>query len=738
MIDATAIKKGAVTPLDPGKGLPNDPKSRVGHIRELFDLSAKYMHDNYWDELADVYRAVRCRTKPIMVRGKDGNQIEDKNRTNVCMPELNLIVRRKTARLTANPPTLDYYVPGGDPELLADRLTARAYYEYDKSGEAWEFRRSVQQANTFGFTYFKTYYDSVDIQRQIRYLRDKQRDRRIVMAAEDADPEQIEQAVASLGDVLTDQEVAAAVAKRGNELRTQQITSIYEGPVTKTRFIGDILLEPGCLTLNDSSFVIEEYRETALWLTKMLEKTYTDPESGISVPVFDEDAVADLVDQDVENRSDKHEELKRLLRDAIQMNHPNVANRLMPQKKFRVTEFHAPDKDGRLWIEYIGNDSVYLGKQPYPFDFYGKWVYTEYIPWPDLIGAIGDSSPRLLRFLHAMHNAAVGQRNDLIQNILRRTYMVSGEADIPDEAVERKFGRFLQVNDIAGIKQFQETDVPSSAWQTEAQIKSEMQQAEPTLGGVESGTEFNPQAGKTATTAILAAKSGDALTQFELDGLNLCLKELGEKKLEIHRQIADKPIPVPNRPHYVKSEALTQKFGKTSLITIDPYEIQDPLISVEPVAGSTLAVDDELRAGKIQTIYQMAEADPILWNKFAAAKLVLTTIKGVGDTSKLLNNPNPPAPAGPKISANITIAFDKLQPDTQNDILQYIGLPPSDDATAKGQLDAVIHTSRAADAAANLSSAANPGNTASNGTDNGAGILKAQMDKVNNKINAAP
>jgi hypothetical protein len=75
----------------------------------------------------------------------------------------------KDRPLTANPPTLNYYVPGDDPELLAERLTARAYYEYDRSGEAFEFKRGIQMANTFGYTYFKTFFDSVDVERQVRY-----------------------------------------------------------------------------------------------------------------------------------------------------------------------------------------------------------------------------------------------------------------------------------------------------------------------------------------------------------------------------------------------------------------------------------------------------------------------------------------------------------------------------------------------------------------------------------------
>src|SRR5689334_21465402 len=107
------------SPFEPETGATFDPEARVGEIRERRDESQRWMQNNYWDELAETWRAVKCRTKPIMVKNSQGKEEEDKNRTNVCMPELNLIVRRKTARLTANPPTLNYYVPGDDADPLA-------------------------------------------------------------------------------------------------------------------------------------------------------------------------------------------------------------------------------------------------------------------------------------------------------------------------------------------------------------------------------------------------------------------------------------------------------------------------------------------------------------------------------------------------------------------------------------------------------------------------------------------
>src|SRR5207237_7539375 len=76
----------------------------------------------------------------------------------------------------------------------------------------------------------------------------------------------------------------------------------------------------------------------------------------------------------------------------------------------------------------------------------------------------------------------------------------------------------------------------AEASEEEAQNMRMMSLAEPNLTTVEAGSDTNPQAGKTATTAVLAAKSADALTQFELDSLNWYLKEVGEKKLAMLQQ----------------------------------------------------------------------------------------------------------------------------------------------------------------------------------------------------------
>jgi hypothetical protein len=721
-----------------------DPDKRKSDIKQLYDASRKYREENFDEELAEAYRAVKVRTEKILIEDSKGNMVEDTNRTNVCMPGLNTIVKRKTARKTANPPTLNYYVPGDDPNMLSQRLTARAYYEYDRSGEAYELKRGVNQADIFGYSYWKHFYDTVEIQQQMRYQVASLTNRRNLLKAQGAGDDQIQEAIAKQGEDVDQQELADIIAQNGPEIRGTSPFTLYEGPVTKCRFIGDIFIEPGCLTLNASSYVIEEYTETDLWLRKMAKKTYKDPESGQDVPIFDKEKVQELWDKpSVDVTQDQINNLRQLFRSTIGKAEPMVEKRLLPGKRFRIKEYHGPDKQGQMWIEYIGNDSVYLGRQPYPFDLGGKFLYTEYIPWPDIIGAIGDSSPRALRFLHAMHNANAGQIIDVVNQSLRRQYKVSSAADIPDAAGIVTRGQFtfivMKNGDMNSVIPFAEPGVPPDAWQTNAFIKSEMRENEPSLGGVEAtGSEFSTEPGKTATTAILAAKSSDVLMQSEIDALNLTIGDQANIKLQIHCQLSDR-INIPNREKYTsKIQGLSERFGKTAMITIDSVpELQGQdgeFIEVEAVAGSTLAVDDELRANKIQSLYQMAAQNPAVFNQYEVAKLVLTTIKGVGDTSKVLNDPSQQKPPGPKISFSVTLPLDKaanVPEDILNQILPELGLQPSADVAHKQSIDALLHASQGADAAVNLAS---PAHT----KDMQGEILKGQQTKVQDKVNAAP
>jgi len=265
-----------------------------------------------------------------------------------------------------------------------------------------------------------------------------------------------------------------------------------------------------------------------------------------------------------------------------------------------------------MWIQWVGNERVFLGKMPYPWEFYGKYLYTEFVPLFDIISAIGDSIPRLHRFLQSLHNATVGQRKDLIRNLLKPIVLQRVGEDVPDEQIEKAFFRLITVKDPKNFAPFL-GDSPalasafSGAIEEEAQIMRMWALSDPSISNTESGTGDNPQAGKTATTAVLAAKSSDALIQFKLDSLNAYFKESGQKKLWMLSRTSETltihttstpSIPARSKPYSeIRQDRLSLPVSRRT----------SGRFGVEPEAMSMLSADDDIRRQAGQTLLQMAD-----------------------------------------------------------------------------------------------------------------------------------
>lgn len=700
----------------------------VADILDRRNESRRYMQINYWDQWEDVYRASKCRTKPIMVTDKNGNQVEDTTRTNVAMPELSLIARRKTARMTANPPQINYTVAQDDPNTpsgLGDKLTGWAYQQFDRSGEALEHRRLVQSSQIFGWGVNKHYWDTVEVTqkffRKVGNGSEYSLNRSGLMQLQGAPDDEISDAVKDGGEELGDEEVTNALAEYGNSVQVPQRKTQFEGPVAKNVFIGDFFMEPGCSSLNASGWAVENYFESDVWLKKYGLKTYIDPETEEETPIFDPKAIEELSDMPSWQpiyQQQPFDLRSRLRTNALGQTLPLWPTKLLRGKRYDVLECHSKDKEGQFWIEWIGNEKVYLGKMPYPWDLYGKSSYTELVPMFDLLSAYGDSTPLLLRHLWLLHNAIVGSRRDLVANILRPLMKIRAGADIPDEQVDRALFRLISMRnpedisplfeDMAGIG-----TALSAASEEEAQNMRMMALAEPNLTNVETGTDANPQAGKTATTAVLAAKSADALTQFEMDSLNWYLKESGEKKLAMLQQVEPetdqeggyKPYPIAAK-YAAKVEGLSQRYGKTSIVNLDFMEIQQE-IQVEPAAMSMLSVDDDIRRTGALQLVEMAGQMPSVVDPYYAAHNFASTIRGV-DADKAVPPPKPPTPAPPKISVTIAVKWPELPAGAQAQILSAAGTQVTPELQQELQigdtLKGIEKLSTAADHADNLMS----------------------------------
>jgi hypothetical protein len=616
------------------------------------------------------------------------------------MPEMSLIRRRKLARLTANPPQINYLTPNGENDPVAEKLTALAFQQFDRSGEALEHRRVVDSGITFGVGYSKCYWDTIEVMRRIR--------RPLVQPNQEAEGDYSNSGYSTQ---LDEDKIKQLLAQGETEMQDRQLTVKYEGPCVKNIFVGDLFLEPGARVMAESGWVVENYWETDVWMQKMLRKRFQDPDSGQEMPVFNLKACEELFDMPTPSTANTQLQpfdLRTRLRTAsLGQTIPMHPNRLVPGKRFDILESHQRDEYGMMWITWVGNEKVILGKMPYPWDLYGRYVYSEFVPLPDILNAVGDSTPRLLRWLHLLHNVTVGQRKDLVNAILRPIMKIKIGEDIPDEAIERRLMRVISVKDMNSLQPMAEPAsigaALSAANEEEKQIIEMLALAEPNMTVTQAGSETNPMAGKTATTAILAAKSADALTQFEIDGLNLYLKDLGEKKLWMNQQAMSEPTPL--SPTYVgKVQGLSQRGGRATGIQLDPMEIQED-IQVEPAASSMLAVDDEIRQNAAMKFYTLAVQDPANFDTNYAAEFLASTIRGV-DPARAVKPPAAPQPPPPKANIAIAVKWPELPPDVQAQLIEGMGGQVTPEAMQEldeqQAMQDVQHVSAAADAAANL------------------------------------
>lgn len=713
----------------------------ISDIIERRNLSRDYQRANYWDEFTEVFRGIMCRTKPIMKRDESGRETteEDTTRTNVAGPELNLIFRRNVARMTSRPPTLNYL--GGD-EMMAEMQSSLAKQQYDRSNEANEHRRVVMFAEAFGQGISKLWNDKVEPIRLKRVAlvhpvtgQVMHRDRRAIMEAQGAPSDEVSQAVSELGENMSDDEVAQVTQSSLNDITLRESVLKYEGPMLKAVFPGDFFFEPGVGSIDDSDWQIESYQETDLWLQKGVKDGYLDPD--VCDELISLDPGPDQPDQ-------KIADLKQMFRGVLNLGTPRVEKRLLAHKKFDILEQHKLNDDGQMEVTWISEKLTDkpLGKLVYPFDLYGQSVYDELVPLPSMIGAVGDSTPRLLRYLYYLLNFSAAQNFDYIANVLSPLIIRDSKTDAGQDIIKRGMFRELVVSSMNGVKIESLPPLPPGSFDRINLIRSQMGQAEPSMNQIEAGTNINPMAGKTATTAMLASKAADALLQFKIDGQDQWLRKVGQKKLWMNQQSASDAFTIQQQyftaklkeavtngqlPKWAADRAeiameqqasmtdklnehwgLSSRNGNTVAIRLDVREMQEDY-QVEPESGSYLSVDDELKKQTAMDLQQVATANPGLLDQRKIATVQLKTIRNLGapPESFLLPQQPPDPMAQAKLSASLSIKFETLEAGAQTFFLGQLGYQENPaDTQAKQQLEGIRHMSEAADHATNLLSPA--------------------------------
>lgn len=701
------------------------PKQIVGDVIEQRKASQRYFKDNYYPMWSQLYRNIHGRTKPDYLRGPDGSYKLDSDgqkmasdRTNVCAPDHFVMHRRGTARITRNPPNLRVRGFGQEPVENIEKTSARLMYNWDRSESQRAFKRVVHAAYGFGWGIGKVWYDEVPIVRQLRKLTRSLSNKDFLSLTDSRDPKvgtAVRQFGARLQDQtpLSDEEMGNMVAQLGDEVSMSTSARRYAGAFLGDVFIGDFFPEPGFHALNgtgyNSGYCIENGMHDEEWLKYWVKQQTIDPRTGEEKTVFDPKACDKVLSKAGQRTFLDEQEmtLRRQMRDEIDLADPMTSGKPIraPRKRFMVDERHTI-LDGFLCIDYIGEESDYLGRLWYPWETYGRYTYSECVLIPDLLGGIGMSTLSVSQFMMMLKNTRLNQTTDFINNKLLPILKGKKTGDLTTyDLVRTSWGRLLELDSLADIEGFlQDPAFPAEAWSDMAQLSQMMQSTDPSVTDFAPGTGDSPLAGKFATTATLQQKASDSVTSDTLDNLGYFVRDTVELMMWMDQQASNETVAVP-KSYFERIDAVSIRGGNDKIINVSAIDIQG-LYEVLPEQGSTLSADDQFKVGSLQQLLLLGERHPDIINVRAVATELVKATPGV-DTDNVIMPPPPPQPPVPpvKINVSVSIKWEELPPDVQAEIIGKAGLP-----TEMTHIDGIGHVlrkaSEAADHAANLESSA--------------------------------
>jgi hypothetical protein len=679
-------------------------RNKVEETRERIKASAAWLHDNFWGEWQEAFRSYEVKTeKLIYPPGHPQAGKEDKTRTNIAMPEMFVGIRKKAVRKSRRPPNIN--VRSSD-QQIGDFLSHMATVQWDRAGEQKFQRRHVLQGDLFGISIKLHYYDQVSQQRSLRFSTDKIL-KELYVKIDENDKTRNNWVMADEDDKrsvrasrLNEQDRANVMASLGPEVSQSKNFTRFDGPVSEWKFIGDWYPEPEFDAVQSSAWHVFEGIKDAEWLAYMASQKFTDPETGKRRPIIDPKFLGELETYrplDTMNKSEvsgAERDFKQTLRDVIFKARPSFEARLIPGRRYLIHQDYTFRK-GFCWIRFIGNEKVFLGEMPLPWDLGGRYPISTYCPMPSLLQGIGDSTARKGRHLWKLHNITVSQRTDLITNALKKLVALPKGADIPPEIMDLGLFRVLfsdNYREIIAAFQAAGPQVPAQAFEQEAAVMRMLQMVEPSIIDFGEQSQAVPNTGKTATLGILQQRSADGISGDELECLNDSIAEETDIKLSMWQQVLNER----------ELESLGQSFQKSTFWTIstaggpdkprrmfdDPLELQVDF-EVEPEMGSTLALDDAIKKNQAQEIYDRAIAAPTVWNVQEAA-LRLARASGVSEPDKLMAPPPPPPPPPPpqepKISGTVNV---KVEADVETShvlMSKVFGIaPPSPQDTEVAQ-----------------------------------------------------
>lgn len=641
---------------------------RAQRVKDRRDWSHRWMRDNFYEQWVEVFRAYKCEAELKL----DDKGKEDPTQTALTMPDTHGYTRRCVARLTAQIPNLKYRAKE---EQLAQLISRTLMYQWDHGGIQRREWKHTLQAVLFGWS-VRAWYWSHREAKTTRYLD----------AAEAFTNPTLLQLVANEYKVdiaeLTDQtngpgRLAELVATKGRgvTLPVKQEYVAYSGPACEFLFAGDCYPEPNLESIQSSRWFIVERRRNGEWLRK-LKKRYPE-ELGKGIAALEQKYPKGTNPSWFAGAraGSATESLQTMLSAAIDRTQTD----LTPEDPegtdtWTILEEHSPGPEAKL--RYVGENDIWIGEIDYPYNLEGRIAFTERVLMEDLLCGIGDSTPRIIRGLQALHDRQNCTRFDLVGNILRPLYRTSDALlyERPELLVRGKGYRliFARRGDLEVLGEQAAIAHVAVGMQDETGIMRLLQTATGETN-LSMAAGVDPQQARTARGATLMARAQDSLTGDLLRQHNESIRQDGEIMLLLNRSEFGEPQEL-ETSRYRRDYTADQDPVAQEWIRIGPEHFQTQG-EVTAELNSTLADDDEANVAKATAIFQAATARPDLFNQEMARDRFLISMGEGKNLPQWKPKPLPPPPP-PEVRSTLNVAakWEALSREERQAILEKGGV----------------------------------------------------------------
>lgn len=629
------------------------------------------MDNSFYDEWVKTQQAYYCeRDKQKDDKGKD-----DDTQTSLHMPDTFSYIRRTVARVTAQPPKINFKAKDRD---IAEIISRKLMYDWDKAGIQRQQKVHVLQTLLFGWSVRAWWWEKQEYVRRKRIDPWKITENpQVFKHIEYTFGNQIvERYGAELGklqpqvipDVIT---WLMSMYGRGNMLRVAYMATAYEGPQCEVINVADCFPQPHFESIQKSEHFGVTRRRNRAWIEKtakwMEDEGYADVANRmLQCLTINEKGTQPLY----ERTSNESSNLRVRLVEASGRDNfyrdSNKGNESAAQ--WEIYEEYSPGENPT--IRYVMEQGRHwIGEIPLPFDLDGKIPFTEAMFIDNIFGGVGDATARILRGLQELHSRNACTRLDLADT-LARPYMMTDDEELYENAqtmlARGKGFKLLLLSPGRNLNVLPEQAAQASMASTLNDESAIMRAWMGATGdnNMSMAANVDPQQNKTATGSRIAAYNQDILTKDLNEMFRMTsLEPDAEIMYLLNRSELTEPVEFDAGP-YNRNYSLEQDPYREQWQQAEPAMFQiDGEIVVE--AGSTLADDDEIKQQKAVNLMQMFRGAPNV-NQDTLRDQVLISMGEGKNLSKWAAPPQPPQPEPNKASASMSIKAE--DPSTPWDI----------------------------------------------------------------------